>query len=97
MKDLSNYLLKVEILSDSKVVERSGVSEKTGKDWHIKTQQAYIHLGKPYPSEFKIKVPDGSEPYPEGFYYLHPLSFKVSSYLDNIQLNDIVLIPIDEY
>ncbi|MDG6882506.1 Helix-destabilising protein [Phocoenobacter uteri] len=93
--DLSNYLLKVEILPSSQVFERSGVSEKTQKEWLIRHQQAYIHLGKPYPSEFRLNLKEGQEPYKSGLYYIHPQSFKTNNYSDNLQLNDLLLIPVE--
>lgn len=44
-QNIEQYLLKVQIFSTSRIDERSGVSEKTGKDWFIRTQEAYIELG----------------------------------------------------
>ena len=41
-QNIEQYLLKVQIFSTSRIDERSGVSEKTGKDWFILTQEAYI-------------------------------------------------------
>lgn len=44
-QDIKQYLLKVQIFPTSRIDERSGKSEKTGKDWFIRTQEAYIDLG----------------------------------------------------
>ncbi|MDG6467349.1 single-stranded DNA-binding protein [Glaesserella parasuis] len=44
-QDIKQYLLKVQIFPTSRIDERSGVSQKTGKEWFIRTQEAYIDLG----------------------------------------------------
>ncbi|MDH3001575.1 DNA-binding protein [Chelonobacter oris] len=90
-----NYLLKVQVFESSKVEERSGVSQKTGKNWIIRTQEAYINLGGQFPVQIKLRLQGEQLPYLAGFYYVHPQSFKVNAYHD-LQVGDIVLIPIDE-
>lgn len=42
---INQYLLKVQVFATSRIDERSGVSQKTGKDWYIRNQEAYIDLG----------------------------------------------------
>lgn len=48
-QDIKQYLLKVQIFPTSRIDERSGVSQKTGKEWFIRTQEAYIDLGGQFP------------------------------------------------
>lgn len=94
-QDLKSYLLKVQIFPTSRIDERSGVSQKTGKDWFIRTQEAYIDLGGQFPVMVKIPLAKDQVPYGVGNYILHPTSFKVSGYAD-LQVGDIVLVPFDE-
>ncbi|OOF69540.1 single-stranded DNA-binding protein [Rodentibacter caecimuris] len=94
-QNLANYVLKVQIFPTSKVEERSGVSEKTGKNWYIRTQEAYIHLGGQFPVQVKVPLAKDQVPYGSGDYYVHPQSFKTSAYFD-LKVGDIVLVPADE-
>lgn len=66
--------------NDMKVKERSGVSAKTGKNYNIREQPAYISTGGIYPVAFKINLEDGQPPYPAGKYTLHPSSVEVNGY-----------------
>ena len=54
---INQYLLKVQVFATSRIDERSGVSQKTGKDWYIRNQEAYIDLGGQFPVMVKIPVP----------------------------------------
>lgn len=56
-QNLNKYLLQVQIFPTSRIEERSGVSEKTGKEWHIRTQEAYVKLGGEYPVQIKVRRP----------------------------------------
>lgn len=94
-QDIKQYLLKVQIFPTSRIDERSGVSQKTGKEWFIRTQEAYIDLGGQFPVMVKIPLQKDQVPYGVGNYYVHPSSFKVSGYSD-LQVADIVLVPVDE-
>uniref|UniRef100_A0AAU8B5L8 DNA-Binding protein G5P n=1 Tax=Dulem virus 52 TaxID=3145763 RepID=A0AAU8B5L8_9VIRU len=94
-QDLKQYLLKVQIFPTSRIDERSGVSQKTGKDWFIRTQEAYIDLGGQFPVMVKIPLQKDQVPYGVGFYVVHPSSFKISGYAD-LQVGDIVLVPYEE-
>ena len=91
-QNIEQYLLKVQIFSTSRIDERSGVSEKTGKDWFIRTQEAYIALGGQFPVQIKVPLKKAQVPYSPGNYYVHPTSFKVSGYFD-LKVSDIVLVP----
>ncbi|MGX2951485.1 single-stranded DNA-binding protein [Ursidibacter arcticus] len=94
-QDLKQYLLKVQIFPTARIDERSGKSEKTGKDWFIRTQEAYIDLGGQYPVQIKIPLQKDQVPYGSGHYVIHPKSFKTSAYFD-LQVGDVILVPIDE-
>uniref|UniRef100_A0AAU8B508 DNA-Binding protein G5P n=1 Tax=Dulem virus 57 TaxID=3145768 RepID=A0AAU8B508_9VIRU len=89
------YLLTVEIFETSRVKERSGVSEKTGKPWNIRTQEAYVNLGGMYPTSFNVRLEEGQPKYPAGRYLVHPGSFKVSEYGD-LKVDNVVLVSFEE-
>ena len=90
--EAENYCLKVQIFSTSKIDERSGKSEKTGRDWFIRTQEGYIDLGGQFPVQVKIPLTRDQIPYAAGHYYVHPSSFRVNGYFD-LQVGDLVLVP----
>ena len=94
-QDIKQYLLKVQVFATSRIDKRSGVSQKTGKDWYIRNQEAYIDLGGQFPVMVKIPLQKDQIPYGPGNYYVHPSSFRVSGYSD-LQVSDIVLVPSDE-
>ncbi|WP_415578980.1 single-stranded DNA-binding protein, partial [Glaesserella parasuis] len=52
-------------------------------------------LGGQFPVMVKIPLQKDQVPYGVGNYYVHPNSFKVSGYSD-LQVADIVLVPVDE-
>ncbi|STP06387.1 Helix-destabilising protein [Glaesserella parasuis] len=62
-QDIKQYLLKVQIFPTSRIDERSGVSQKTGKEWFIRTQEAYIDLGGQFPVMVKIPLQKDQVPY----------------------------------
>ncbi|HEB5398756.1 single-stranded DNA-binding protein (plasmid) [Escherichia coli] len=74
-------MLTVEIHeSQVSVKERSGVSQKSGKPYTIREQEAYIDLGGVYPALFNFNLEDGQHPYPAGKYRVHPASFKINNF-----------------
>lgn len=79
-------MLKVEITS-TEVYERSG--QKNGRDWQIRTQEAYIHKqGQPYPEKVTLTLQEGQLPYQVGVYTLDlNQCFKVGDY-GRIALDD---------
>ncbi|WP_018653002.1 single-stranded DNA-binding protein [Actinobacillus capsulatus] len=93
-QDIKKYLLKVQIFPTSRIDERSGVSQKTGKEWFMRTQEAYIDLGGQFPVQFKVPLQKDQVSYAPGHYYVHPQSFKTSSYFD-LQVGDIILVPVE--
>jgi len=72
--------MKIEIIS-AEIREQSGVSQKTGKNYHIRKQQAFAHMdGQKYPIAFTLNVPNDSQPYAPGFYQLNETSFFVDRF-----------------
>ena len=72
--------MKIEIVS-AETREQSGVSQKTGKNYHIRKQQAFAHLdGQKYPVAFTLNVPNDRQPYAPGFYQLNECSFFVDRF-----------------
>ena len=69
-QNLEQYLLKVQIFPTSRIDERSGISEKNGKEWFISTQEAYIDLSGQFPVQVKIPLGRDQVPYGAGHYYL---------------------------
>lgn len=67
--------MKIEIVS-SEIREQSGTSQKTGKPYHIRKQQAFAHLeGNKYPIAFTLNVPNDRQPYAPNFTTsMNPLS-----------------------
>lgn len=66
--------IKIEVVS-ADMREIKGHSDRTGRDYHIATQEAYVHRGGAYPE--KIELPairkadkSGFDPYPAGMYVM---------------------------
>lgn len=73
--------IQIEVLS-ANMRELKGVSKKTGNDYHMAMQEAYVHSGGAYPD--KIELPcirnadrTGYVPYPPGRYGLTAANFVV--------------------
>jgi|GEM_PF-944247 len=63
------------------VHERKGKSQRTGNDYTIRTQEAWVQIGDaPYPQKTKIQLEDGQMPYQPGNYELHERSFNIGKY-----------------
>jgi len=74
-------MLTVEIHEQQvSIKERSGVSQRTGKAYTIREQEAYVDLGGVYPALFNFNLEDGQHPYPAGKYRIHPASFKINNF-----------------
>ncbi|QWT40828.1 single-stranded DNA-binding protein [Dickeya dadantii] len=89
-------MIKIEIKQNQVTFQsRSGVSAKTGREYKLFEQLGYAWLGGDYPELIKINLEEGQPPYPAGFYFLHPSSFRVGSY-NQLQIGRIVLVPDDK-
>lgn len=63
------------------VDERSGKSKRTGNDYVMREQEAWVQMGDaPYPQKTKVMLDEGQSPYPVGKYQLHERSFSVGQY-----------------
>lgn len=67
----------VEIVSD-KVESRSGTNERGF--WSIRSQDAFLHQGDPYPLPFKLQLPDGVSAYSPGRYVFGAGAFRLGRY-----------------
>lgn len=74
--------LKVVFEIHSNMVhERKGKSQRTGNDYNIRTQEAWVQIGDaPYPQKTKITLGDGQTAYHPGNYELHDRSFSIGKY-----------------
>lgn len=78
-------------IQSAEVIEKTGVSQKTGKPYSIREQLGYAHIpGKHFPVAIRIPLEDGSAPYPEGNYLLSDRSFQVGSF-DTLKLGRVYL------
>lgn len=67
-------MIKIEIQSTD-IDTRSGRSLRTGRDYTIRSQEAYLHTGKAYPELIKINLDDKQAAYSPGLYTLSIESF----------------------
>ena len=79
---------------DTAVITRSG-DGKNGKRYSIREQSAWLHQGKPYPSEVKIRLGDEQAAFAMGDYLLTDACFwidrwgKVNCDLAHMQLKPV--------
>lgn len=68
-------------ITDTTVQNRSGTSGRTGKNYSINEQTAYVHKpGQTYPEKIKINLENGQAPYAQGNYNLAPGSFYIDKF-----------------
>ncbi|MBP3141862.1 single-stranded DNA-binding protein [Aliivibrio fischeri] len=73
-------MLKIEIFSDSKTTTRT-IKGKDGKaDRSLQEQEAYAYLGGKFPTQMKLSIEEGQEPYVAGIYTVHSSSFIVNNF-----------------
>ena len=71
-------IIKIE---SSKLITKSGVSQKTGKPYEIREQSALMFKsGESYPDKIKISLRDGQAAYAPGDYTLDDSSFYPSRF-----------------
>lgn len=89
----------VEIF-DTAVETKKGKSQRTGNDYVLHQQEAYVHNGHRFPERFVIApqlVEDKPVPYPVGKYVICPSSFKVSEYGElELSRYDMKLLRLDD-
>ena len=98
-------MLKIEVKT-SEINERSGT--KNGRDWKIRTQEAYAHIQNrngspaPYPEKILLNLDNGNssrapqQPYAAGVYYLGDSSVYVGDF-SALRLGNPVLLTELEY
>jgi len=75
-------MIKITI-TDTPIIENKGVSAKTGKAYHMRTQTGYAHVMSDdgvladFPEKFEFSLEEGQAPYPRGSYTLQPSMVKV--------------------
>lgn len=78
-------MLRVEI-SSADVVTKSGVSKRTGNQYSIREQEAWVHTCdkegrvRPHPERVVLSLEDNQPPYPPGSYTICPSSFFVDRF-----------------
>lgn len=64
------------IVHSTAIAERSGTSQRTGKDFYIREQSAFVFLNnEPYPQKITLNLNRDQAPYPKGEYTLTPEFF----------------------
>lgn len=72
--------IRIEI-ENSQILTRSGVSERTGKPYTIREQNALMFKdGEKYPERIKVNIDEGMSAYQPGFYAFADASYGVSRY-----------------
>lgn len=68
-------------IENAQITTRSGTSERTGKPYTIREQQALMFReGERYPERIKVTLDEGMSAYPPGLYTLSDASFSVSRF-----------------
>lgn len=80
----------LRIVVKSMEVEIKKGKSKTGRDYAIPEQQAFMHTDEEV-RRIKLTLPQGAQPYPIGEYTLHESSFSVDGYgglmIDRVRLS----------
>lgn len=71
--------LYIEI-TDEKVEEFKGTSAKTGRDYHVRRQNGWLHQGDSYPLPFTLSLPEGQSAYKAGRYVFGAKTFQAGQY-----------------
>lgn len=73
-------MFRVEVRSKETDIKQ-GVSARSGKEYRIEEQNAYLFLGdEPYPQKVRITLPDNEPAYEPGYYEVSPHSFYVGGF-----------------
>lgn len=71
------------VITNTPIDERRGVSAKTNKPYHLRTQYGYAYtvdkngVVADFPEKFEISLEEGQFPYARGEYTLQPSTLKV--------------------
>lgn len=78
-------MINIEIKNDA-VMTRSGVSKKSGQNYLLREQEAWVFLlgadgkAQPYPTRVLVPLEDNQIPFAQGSYVLDPASLYVGQY-----------------
>lgn len=72
-------MLKV-IVKSTEVDTRKGNAKRTGKPYEMRTQHAWVDLGKAFPVEVRVTLGDDQAPFPPGEYTLTPQCFHTNQW-----------------
>lgn len=83
--------VRIEIVSAS-IRSHKGKSQKTGNDYEMRMQEAYLHNGHHYPERFEVPVPKNANgeflsPYEPGMYTLAPASIQVNRQFGRLEIS----------
>lgn len=85
-------MVRIQIES-AKMLERSGTSQRTGRAYQIREQNALLFReGESYPDKVKVPVHEGQSAYAPGWYTLSDASY-VTSRFGQIELRP-TLVPL---
>lgn len=72
-------MLKI-MVKETTVHTQKGVAKRTGKPYEMRSQTAYVDLGKAFPTEVKLTLGDDQQPFVLGDYTLTRECFTVNQY-----------------
>lgn len=72
-------MLKI-LVKDATVSTQSGTAKRTGKPYSMRSQSAWVEMGKPFPVEVKVTLGDDQLPFALGEYTLSSQCFRVNQY-----------------
>jgi len=64
-------MIKIEVKSNA-IVNRAGISKRTGKPFDMNEQRAWLHGAKDYPTEVSFVLGQGQVPFAPGWYVVGP-------------------------
>lgn len=68
------------VVKSTEVQSRSGNAKRSGKPYTMRTQHAWVDLGKAFPQEVRITLGDEQAPFPVGEYTLSPQCFLLNQW-----------------
>ena len=86
-------MIKIEVI-DTNVQVQSGTSNRNGRPYTIRKQEAWAHLfGQRYPTKIEISLEDGQLPYQPGQYQLSAESLYVGKFA-RLEVGRVKLVPL---
>lgn len=72
------FEVPLEVKSDQ--VQERQLKTKAGRDFKVREQHAWVHIGKDYPQEIILQLNSDQAPYPPGDYVIDHRSLYVDRY-----------------